>query len=203
MSLPHSSLIRSPKRRSCRLALKFSGGAGSYAPEEDLRSSWLAPSRGSLLSHATRGPSLSQRHEHGCPAPAHPALGRPVRNLQDLRYLRIGETLHVPQDQRSPVLHPHMPKRSLDLIAALRAQSRRLWVCVSSGRFRQIRHLVAAVLPLLPARLLLADAEAGVHCDLVEPGAKGALSPEPFYVSPDPDPDLLAGILGILCPEHA
>src|SRR5918998_5216394 len=154
------------------------------------------------IPQATRGPSLSQRHEHGCPAPAHPALGRPVRNLQDLRYLRIGETLHMPQDQRSPVLHPHMPKRSLDLIAALRAQSRRLWVGVPTGRLREVRCL-AVVLPLLPARLLLADAEAGVHCDLVEPGAKGALSPEPFYVSPDPDPDLLAGILGILCPEHA
>src|SRR3712207_8552264 len=56
--------------------------------------------------------------------------------------------------------------------------------------------------PLLPSTTLfrslpLAHAQARVHGYSVEPGAKGALTPEVPYVSPDSDPDLLGGFLGI------
>src|SRR5215212_9272383 len=89
------------------------------------------------------------------------------------------------------------------MLGPLRAQRRRLGVCLSARRLRQVGHLLGAVLPLLPARLSLADAQAGVHRDPVEPGRESALSPEAFYVSPDPDPNLLAGILGALGAQHA
>src|SRR3712207_9499529 len=79
--------------------------------KEDLRSLWLASSRGVLPSHAIRSTLSGQRREHGGPTPAHPALGRPIRYLQYLPYLRIGESLHVPQNQSRPVLRPHVRKQ--------------------------------------------------------------------------------------------
>src|SRR5215211_4527257 len=153
-------------------------------------------------SYVTRGGIFSQRHEHRDPAPADPALGRPLRDPKNLCYLRIREALHVPQHQRRPVLRPHMLEGNMYFLPALSAQSCGLRVSVSSGRLREVRRL-AAVLPLLPARLSLADAQAGVHRNPVQPGGKRALSPEAFYVSPDPDPDLLARILGALGAQHA
>src|SRR5215216_188697 len=164
--------------------------------------SWPAPSRGVPPVLCYPGALLGQRYAHRGPAPADPALGRPLRDPENLCYLRIREALHVPQHQRRPVLRPHMLEGNMYLLAALRAQGRRLGVGVVVGRLRQVRHLVV-VLPLLPARLSLAEAQAGVHRDPVQPGGKRALSPEAFYVSPDPDPNLLARILGALGTQHA
>src|SRR5918992_1066520 len=170
--------------------------------EETPSSSRLPPSRDILLSHATRDALSSQRNEHGGPTPAHPSLGSTVRYLQYLRYLPVGEPLHVPQDQCCPVLRAHVRERSLYLIAPLRTQRRCLGVCLPSAGLREVRCL-AAVFPLPPAYLPLADVEAGVDGDSVEPGAKGALTPEASDISPDPDPDLLACVLGSLVAQHS
>src|ERR687890_1104645 len=53
------------------------------------------------------------------------------------------------------------------------------------------------------ARLFAAEAQAGVDRDPIEPGRKGAVCPEALHVRPDPDPDLLARVLGLLAPQHA
>ena len=45
------------------------------------------------------------------------------------------------------------------------------------------------------------EAQTGVDRDPVEPGRKGAVSPEALHVRPDPDPDLLARVLGLLAPS--
>src|SRR5215203_3759871 len=101
------------------------------------------------------------------------------------------------------MLGAHVLEGILNLLAALRAQRRSLGIGVDAGELRQVWHLIAAVLQLLPARLLLAEAQAGVHRDPVKPGGEGALSPEVPYVLPDPDPDLLARILGVVFSKYA
>src|ERR687890_1144524 len=53
------------------------------------------------------------------------------------------------------------------------------------------------------ARLLAPEAQTGVDRDPVEPGRKGGISPEALHVRPDPDPDILARVLGLLPPQHA
>jgi hypothetical protein len=74
--------------------------------------------------------------------PADTALSRPARDVEHLGCLRVGEARHAPQDQRVPVLHPHVP------------------------------------------------------------GDRPYLLPEAFYVALDPDPHLLASVLGFLSPER-
>ena len=57
-------------------------------------------------------------------------------------------------------------------------------------------------LPRLPVLLFTPGAKTGVHRYLVQPGAESALTPELLYVSPGPDPNLLAGVLGVLGAQY-
>src|SRR5919107_1619525 len=86
---------------------------------------------------------------------------------------------------------------------AARSSSRCWAVRAAAGWFRQVRQLLAAVLPLFASRFLATGGETGVHGDPVQPGAEGAISSEVLDVSPGPDPGLLAGVLGVLGPQYA
>jgi hypothetical protein len=98
------------------------------------------------------------------------------------------------------VLGTHVAECGLYLLPLLRTKGSRFRVGVVSARFWQERHLVAAILPLPASRLFAADAKASVDGDPVKPGSEGAVPPEVSYVPPDPDPDLLACILGVFDP---
>src|SRR5918997_6387042 len=110
----------------------------------------------------------------------------------------------MPEDERGPMLGPDIRQGGLYLPPSLGVQGRSLRVRVTTRWFRQEgHHLLAVVLASFPAHPGTEKAEARVRRDPVEPAAEGALPPEASHVSPDPDPDLLAGVLGVPRPEHA
>ena len=89
---------------------------------------------------------LRKCYEHGGPAPAGPALGRPDRDAKHLSHLTVGETLHMPEDQRGPMLRSHVAEGRPYLVPALRAENRFLRV----GVVRRERAR-AVVLPIATA----------------------------------------------------
>src|SRR5215204_1332038 len=93
------------------------------------------------------------------PAARGPALGSAVRDLQDLGYLPVAEALHVPQHHRAH---------------ALAAQGGGLGVVLAAGRGGELEELVAGLVRLAAA-LLSQGVQAGIHGDLVQPGAKSAV----------------------------
>src|SRR5919112_82432 len=110
---------------------------------------------------------FGEGYQHGRAAPRDPTLGRSLRDFEDLCYLGVGEPFHVPEDQRGPVLGTHVAEGSLNLLALLRPEGGRFRVRIAAPWFWQVRHLLAAILPLLAARLLAPDAEASVDDDPV------------------------------------
>jgi hypothetical protein len=76
-------------------------------------------------------------HEHGRTAPRGPTFGGPIGDSENSGYLCVGEPLHVPQDQRGPVLDTHVAERGLYLLPLLRTKGSRFRVGVASARFWQ------------------------------------------------------------------
>src|SRR3712207_1400621 len=152
--------------------------------------------------YSTRVALSGQRHAHLTPSPAGPPLGRAVGHAEYLGYLDVGEIPYVPQDHRCAVFLPHVAQGHPYLLPTLRAERRRLGVAVPPGRLRDGRRLPVR-LALPPARFLLAEAQAGVHSNAVQPGTEGALPPEASDAGPRPNPHLLARVPGILPTEDA
>src|SRR5215218_4352679 len=110
--------------------------------------------------------------------------------------------LHVTHDHGCAVLGPDVAEGCQDLPPAFGVECSLLGITVAAGRFGEMcRLLIDLARPA--ARLLALEAQAGVDRNPVEPGRKGAVSPEALHVRPDPHPDLLARVLGLLGPQHA
>ncbi len=61
-------------------------------------------------------------YEHRRTAPRGPTFGGPIGDSENPGYLCVGEPLHVPQDQRGPVLGTHVAERGLYLLPLLRTK---------------------------------------------------------------------------------
>src|SRR5829696_4322611 len=88
----------------------------------------------------------------------------------------------------------------MDLFPALRVERGLLRISIAATRLGEMRQLFVD-LARPAARLFASEAQTGIDCDPVKPGRKGAVSPEALHICPDPDPDLLAGVLGLLAHE--
>src|SRR5215210_9450951 len=119
-------------------------------PRRMLRSSGAPPSFLLVRRRLPTAPSafrrrsfLQEGYEHGGPAPAGPTLSRPVRDAEHLGYLDVGEALHMPEDQRSPVLRSYVAEGRQYLVPALRAESRLLGIVIFPGDLRRVHRLLA------------------------------------------------------------
>src|SRR5215210_9276322 len=99
-------------------------------PRRMLRSSGAPPSFLLVRRRLPTAPSafrrrsfLQEGYEHGGPAPAGPTLSRPVRDAEHLGYLDVGEALHMPEDQRSPVLRSYVAEGRQYLVSASEARA--------------------------------------------------------------------------------
>src|SRR5829696_144530 len=146
--------------------------------------------------------ALSKCGQHGGPSPAGPSFDRTVGNAERLGDLSAGEALHVTHDYSRAVLGPYVAKGYLDLFPALHVERGLLRISIAARRLGEMRQLLVD-LARPAARLFASEAQTGVDCDPVKPGRKGAVSPEALHVCPDPDPDLLTRVLGLLAPQHA